>query len=152
TSQSKPLAFHQALGARIKQLREDYGVSQEALAHAARRAGLPWRRAVVAQIEFGKRHVTLDELFVLPGVLSIFVKEALQWYDVLREGLSVALTKDLSCDDALALKLLVFSQGEWTPKIEALFHSAESRLEQGLAPSSHRKEEKIHRAALGDAE
>jgi len=152
TREAKPIAFHQALGARIKQLREQYEVSQEMLAYAARRAGLPWRRTLVAQIEIGKRHVTLEEFFVLPAIFSVFAGKALQWLDVLPEGQPVSLTKDLSCDDALALKLLVNSQGQWEPKIEAHFDSPQTRLEKAVAPAEIQQEEAIHQAALGDAE
>lgn len=62
-----PLA--EALGRRLRELREESDVSADRLAHEARRIGLSWQRSTVAMIESGKRRITLEEFFVLPSML-----------------------------------------------------------------------------------
>lgn len=54
-----------AVGARIRELREQRGMSQDDLASRARVAGLDWDQAKVSRIEAGERRVTLEELFIL---------------------------------------------------------------------------------------
>ena len=64
------LSFRQAVGAQIRKLREQRGVRQEIVALMARRWGLPWTSATVAQMETGRRHLTAEEWLLLPAVLT----------------------------------------------------------------------------------
>jgi helix-turn-helix protein len=66
-NQSKTLS--QAIGGRIRDLREGSGLRQEDIASSARRKGLPWTRATVASIESGKRRLSMEEMTLLPFVL-----------------------------------------------------------------------------------
>ncbi|MEW2007504.1 helix-turn-helix transcriptional regulator [Microbacterium sp. NPDC079208] len=59
-----------ALGARVRELRETIGLSQEAFAH---RAELD--RTYVSGIERGRRNPTLDVLYRLAAALEVEVRE-----------------------------------------------------------------------------
>ena len=69
-SQSKTLT--QAIGERIRYLREATGLRQEDIASSARgRFGLLWTQATVAAIETGKRHLTVEELTITSIAIDV---------------------------------------------------------------------------------
>jgi transcriptional regulator with XRE-family HTH domain len=65
----KPHELSDALGKMLQRLRTEQGASQDALARAARRVGVPWTASSVAQLETGRRALTVDEAARLPLVL-----------------------------------------------------------------------------------
>lgn len=65
-SDKSELSGRQALGLRIRALREGAGLSQEALAE---RAGL--HRTYVSSLERGKRNVGLDNILKLAAALGV---------------------------------------------------------------------------------
>ena len=68
-AQSKILS--QVIGEHIRTLREGSGRRQDDLALTARqRYGLPWTRATVAAIETGKRRLSIEEMVLLPMIMS----------------------------------------------------------------------------------
>lgn len=90
-SQSKSLT--QAIGERIRYLREATGLRQEDIASSARgRFGLLWTQATVAAIETGKRHLTVEELILLPLLLTCELEELLPNVDPRVENEWIALT------------------------------------------------------------
>jgi transcriptional regulator with XRE-family HTH domain len=68
----------QLLGDRLKELREEQGLSQEEVARRARVVGLPWARATVMAFENGQRKsVALEELLLLSYAFSV---EPGEWF------------------------------------------------------------------------
>jgi transcriptional regulator with XRE-family HTH domain len=60
------------VAARVKQLRKAQGLSAAALAERMSKAGVPWQREVVANLEAGRRaSVSVTELLGLSVVLSV---------------------------------------------------------------------------------
>jgi transcriptional regulator with XRE-family HTH domain len=69
-TQQEPLTATIAM--RVKELRKARGLSAEGLAEYMRKAGVPWRREVVANLEVGRRaSVSVTELLALSVVLSV---------------------------------------------------------------------------------
>jgi transcriptional regulator with XRE-family HTH domain len=68
--------LYQAFGQRIKRLRDADGLSQDAL---ARRVGL--RRTSITNIEAGKQHVALHQVYLLAGALDVPPRELLPELD-----------------------------------------------------------------------
>jgi transcriptional regulator with XRE-family HTH domain len=68
--------LYQAFGQRIKRLRDAQGLSQDAL---ARRVGL--RRTSITNIEAGKQHVALHQVYLLAGALDVRPRELLPELD-----------------------------------------------------------------------
>jgi transcriptional regulator with XRE-family HTH domain len=66
----KPHGLSDALGQLLQRLRTAQGASQDALARAARSVGVPWTASSVAQMETGRRALTVDEAARLPLVLQ----------------------------------------------------------------------------------
>jgi transcriptional regulator with XRE-family HTH domain len=64
------VTLEQAIGERLRQLREACGIRQEEVAVAARKYGLKWTRATIAAIELGQRRLPLGELALIPVVLA----------------------------------------------------------------------------------
>jgi transcriptional regulator with XRE-family HTH domain len=90
-SQSKTLT--QAIGERIRDLREATGLRQEDVASSARgRFGLLWTQATVAAIETGKRQLTVEELILLPLLLTCELGELLPKVDPHAKDEWIALT------------------------------------------------------------
>lgn len=57
----------------IRALRSEHDVSQNAIAQAARSLGLRWSSATVANIEAGRRKLSLDEFALLPAIVYFAV-------------------------------------------------------------------------------
>jgi hypothetical protein len=98
-----------ALGAKLLREREGHGVSQEALALAARDCGLSWSRATVAALESlpQRRRFTLGELILLPAIFQLaFGGEIEPLGAVLRDLGRVQLGQGTIADGE-ALELLV---------------------------------------------
>lgn len=66
---ARPL--REAIGAQVARLREDAGKRQDDLATVARRMGLAWNRAKVADLERGAMAVSAEDLLLLPLVLTL---------------------------------------------------------------------------------
>lgn len=62
--------LHDAIGRRLRSMREAANLRQDELADAARRSGLRWTRATVAGIESGRRRLSLEEVLLLPLALE----------------------------------------------------------------------------------
>lgn len=60
----------EAIGRRLRQIRDAAGITAEEVAEMAREYGLRWQRVTVASLETGRRAVTADELLLLPAVLT----------------------------------------------------------------------------------
>jgi transcriptional regulator with XRE-family HTH domain len=58
------------VGAKVRELRQAQGATQEEVAAAARRCGLSWDRSTVTRIEDGARGLTAEELLLLPVLLG----------------------------------------------------------------------------------
>lgn len=59
----------QAIGQRLKALREELGLRQDDVATAAREVGLDWVQPTVTMIEAGQRGVSLAEFWLIPLAL-----------------------------------------------------------------------------------
>ena len=66
TATEKEYAQRRAFGARVRALREEQGLSQEALAHAA---GLD--RSYMGGVERGQRNVALDNIHRIADALNV---------------------------------------------------------------------------------
>ncbi|MCP9209315.1 helix-turn-helix domain-containing protein [Streptomyces sp. NEAU-Y11] len=64
----RPLAV--TLGERLRQFREDRGLRQADVASAAAAWGLKWGRSSIASLEAGTRNLSVEELLLLPFVVS----------------------------------------------------------------------------------
>jgi transcriptional regulator with XRE-family HTH domain len=82
-----------ALGARLRALRVEHGVTADALAGHARRLGLNWQRSTVGTIEAGRRRLSGDELLLLPLLLSMALPVTVTLRDLL--DTDIALTEEL---------------------------------------------------------
>lgn len=60
----------QVIGGNARAIREDLAVSQEEVATRARRLGARWSQSTVADLEQGRRTLTLQNLFLLAATLS----------------------------------------------------------------------------------
>ena len=58
------------VGLKMAELRRAEGVTAESVAEHAREVGLKWTRSTVSFIETARRAVTVDEMMVLPLILS----------------------------------------------------------------------------------
>lgn len=65
---ARPLAV--IVGERLKQFREEQGLRQADIATAAAACGLAWGRSSVAALESGTRNLSLEEVLLLPLVVS----------------------------------------------------------------------------------
>src|SRR5207249_4883529 len=83
----------QAIGEGIRELREPTGLRQEDVASRARgRFGLQWTQATVASIETGKRQLTVEELILLPLLMTCELGDLLPKVDPRAEDEWIALT------------------------------------------------------------
>jgi DNA-binding XRE family transcriptional regulator len=67
---SNYLTVDQAIGQRLRELRDEHGLRQDQVAKAARQVGLGWTQSTVAAIERGNRALSLGEWFLLPTVIG----------------------------------------------------------------------------------
>ena len=120
-TQANSIPFHEALGERLSELRRKAGARQETVALFARRWGLPWRRSLVAQIETGRRHLTLDEWFLLPKVFSQVTGKPLEWTDLLpHTNELITLASDVYCYVS-SLRALIKGKGRIPTDDEAVW-------------------------------
>lgn len=66
----EPTSLQQLVAQNAKRLREDRRLSQDDVAVRARRFGVPWRQATVANLENGRKVPTVETLVVLAAALS----------------------------------------------------------------------------------
>lgn len=88
-----PPDLAQAVGRRMRTLRDAHGVTADAVALQARRMGLGWQRSTVATIEAGRRRLTAEELLLLPLLLSSALPVSVRLRDLL--DAEAALTGEL---------------------------------------------------------
>ncbi|CAN5462164.1 hypothetical protein BH20ACT21_BH20ACT21_00030 [soil metagenome] len=101
------------LSKRVRALRVERGWRQEDVAARARAAGLNWQWDNVSGIEHGTRFLSVEELFVLPGLFDLTLPE------LLSDGDEHHL---LELGDECAATLLQLRQsfrGEWTLPVRA---------------------------------
>lgn len=65
------LTSWQVIGFNLGQIRRGAGISQAELATAMDRAGFPWKRITVAEVEGGKRRTSIEELLGLAAVFGV---------------------------------------------------------------------------------
>lgn len=75
TTKAKPL--HEAIGERLRQIREAHKKTQEDMSREVRAWGLPWSRATIAGLETGARDLSVSELFMLLMALKLPLTELL---------------------------------------------------------------------------
>lgn len=134
------LSISAAIGHRLKRLREDHGSRQEFVAYVARKWGLSWSRSAVAQLEIGRRQLSLGEFLVLPHLLTraLMPQMPFQYRDLLPEDQEkqVALTPFLFVP-RYALGSLIINHGvmDESPQgsFEGLFDRPETRRQRILS-------------------
>jgi transcriptional regulator with XRE-family HTH domain len=65
-----PAPFAAALGARLRQIREESGETATTIAKGCQRVGLQWDRTILTRVEQGQRQVTFAEILLLAAVYS----------------------------------------------------------------------------------
>jgi hypothetical protein len=65
-----PLAI--VIGGQVRAWREAANLRQDEVAYAARERGLPWTSATVANVETGRRNLSLEEFIALPFIVASF--------------------------------------------------------------------------------
>jgi transcriptional regulator with XRE-family HTH domain len=106
-----------AIGERMRALREERGLRQDDVAQAARRLGFHWTRAAVAKLEAGQRGLNAGEFLFLPEMInfaSITVpverrKAVVELADLLPSDGWIALTNETRVR-ARALQMLLQGQ------------------------------------------
>lgn len=63
--------FERQMGQRIRQIREQQGMTQEQLAAQLQTRGCDVTRSALAKIEVGQRHIYPDELRCLKEILKV---------------------------------------------------------------------------------
>lgn len=66
-----------AVGANIRRLRENAGLTQEMLATRLQLQGCDVTRSAIAKIEVGQRHLYPDELILIKQILNVSYEELL---------------------------------------------------------------------------
>lgn len=66
------------IGKNIKRLRENAGLTQEALAIQLQLNGCDITRSAIAKIEVAQRHVYIDEIILLKELLNVSYEELLE--------------------------------------------------------------------------
>lgn len=89
-----------AVGQRIRDIRSERGLTQDALASALHRHGVGWNRSMLAKVERGERRPLLEELLLVAWALSVPVSELLP-----AEG-ALVLTEEATIDARAARVLL----------------------------------------------
>ena len=99
-----PRALRQVIGARVKHLREQAGGRQEDIARVARSFGLAWPRQKVDELERGKKAISVEELVLLPFVLSHALDRTVSMADLFDADDRIALSAqtDIPARDVLA--------------------------------------------------
>jgi len=69
SNEQEPVPLHHAIGARLRELRQERGLRQDDVALAARHWGVDWTQPTVAAIEAGARPLAVEELLLLPVIL-----------------------------------------------------------------------------------
>lgn len=66
------------IGQNIRELRERAGMTQEVLAAKLQLAGCDITRSAIAKIEVGQRHLYVDEIVLIGGILGVSYDEILK--------------------------------------------------------------------------
>lgn len=146
------LSFRQAVGAQIRKLREQRGVRQEIVALMARRWGLPWTSATVAQMETGRRHLTAEEWLLLPAVLTrtLHPAEPYTWADLIPKLMKGQITLTAGAGtDPLALQSLVEKKGVINAEEEDRFDTPYTRHLQAWAEIERQQRQKGRISSAG---
>jgi transcriptional regulator with XRE-family HTH domain len=65
------MIFIKKLGANIRSLRKEAGITQETLATKMQINGCDITRSAYAKIEVGQRHIYPDELYLIKAILNV---------------------------------------------------------------------------------
>ena len=99
-----PRALRQVIGARVKHVREQAGGRQEDIARVARSFGLEWPRQKVDELERGKKAISVEELVLLPFVLSHALDRTVSTADLFDadDQITLSAQTDIPARDVLA--------------------------------------------------
>lgn len=96
--------FGPAFGRRVRTLREAAGATQDELARAVTRAGLPWTRARVSQVESGEGGPDLAAMFAVAVALTELTSTPVRLADLLPDsdaGENIARLRDALAGQAV---------------------------------------------------
>ncbi len=71
------IAVEKRIGKNIRTLRENAGLTQDALAAKLQLNGCDITRSAVAKIEVGQRHIYIDEIILIKNILNVSFEELL---------------------------------------------------------------------------
>jgi transcriptional regulator with XRE-family HTH domain len=74
---TKSRDLYEVVAESVRELRRSRGWSQEHLAERAAAVGLPWNRSWVADLENGRRYLSVEELILLPLALGLELSDLL---------------------------------------------------------------------------
>jgi transcriptional regulator with XRE-family HTH domain len=99
-----PRGLRQVIGARVKHVREQAGGRQEDIARVARSFGLAWPRQKVDELERGKKAISVEELVLLPFVLSHALDRTVSTTDLFDadDQITLSAQTDIPARDVLA--------------------------------------------------
>jgi transcriptional regulator with XRE-family HTH domain len=139
----------EAVGRGIRELRDKLGVTADRVAAEARAFGLSWQRSTVASIETGRRALKVEELLLLPLVLSGATGEDIRLCDLLEA--EVVLSERVTLKRS-ALARLVDKEGRQIniPGRGTLSLMGAERMTEPRSKAE--RERLIGRAAAGDTE
>lgn len=92
-----PVRVADLVGDRVGDVRRSADVTQERVAEEARRLGLTWVRTSVATLEAGRRLVSVEELALLPLILSRACGRTVTLAQLLPDDVDIALVGDSRC-------------------------------------------------------
>jgi transcriptional regulator with XRE-family HTH domain len=138
--EAKPLA--ETVGERMREIRQAHGGLQSDIVAAAKVHGLRWARSTVSTLENGGRGFTVEELLLLPLIMSDALAADVTLHDLLPHG-SVRLSEEITLDEGAMRALL---QGKALGK---RYVDEDGRIAQGqLVARFLRSDEEDRRAAV----
>ncbi len=71
--------YEKALGKNIRRLREEKGLTQEALSTKLQLMGCDITRSALAKMEVGQRHIYADEIRLLREILNVRYEDLMEY-------------------------------------------------------------------------
>lgn len=137
--------LREVVGEQIRRIREQANVRQDDVSRHARRYGLAWSRAKIGALEGGGKALSLEELVLLPLVLSDALGDArespVQLTELIPSDSLISLTPDVSIAGRGLLGVLGGSDGpipirfRHLPTMHAVQSATDTRLIIDLKPS-----------------